>query len=399
MHRKLLTWVVALALPTTLFAADWAQFRGPWANGISAEKGISKQWPANGPKMLWRVAMSDNGYAGPAAAGGRVYIVDHKGANDIVRALDIRTGKDVWTFSYPDAPKDNYGFARATPTVSGGKVYTLSRTGMLHCLNAANGKKVWGANIMQTFGGVAGGWDLAGSPLIDQGKVIVAPGGAQASVVALNKDTGKTIWKCAANDKAGYATAVAAKINGRSQYVVFLGTKLVGVDAASGRLLWSVPWKTTHDVNAAAPIVMENSIFITSNYGRGCALVDVSGNSAKIRWQNRDIQSHFSSPILARGMLFSTSDPGYLVCMDPKTGRVAWKQRGFEKGGMIGVDGAFIVMDGARGDIVMFEANTQGYRELGRFNPLGGQSWTAPIIADGKLIVRNKQAMACFALK
>ena len=181
--------------PAVLFAADWPQFRGPRHDGISPEKGIRKSWrPA--PKQLWKVAMTDNGYSGPAVAGGRVYIIDHQGKNDIVRALNLRTGKEIWRFSYPDAERDNYGFARATPTVSDGKVYTLSRTGMLHCLDAASGKKRWGLNIITTFSGKPGQWDLGASPFIDGNKLIVVPGGAKATVVALNKETGKPI--CAA---------------------------------------------------------------------------------------------------------------------------------------------------------------------------------------------------------
>lgn len=398
MRRVWVTVLAALSASAALQAADWPQFRGPACNGISPEKGIRRTWrPA--PRLLWQTRMSDNGYAGPSVAGGRVYIVDHQGRNDVVRAIDLNTGKDVWRFAYPDAANDNYGFARATPTVNGGKVYTLSRTGMVHCLDAARGKKIWGYNIITTFQGKPGGWDLAGSPFIDGNQLILVPGGATATVVAVNKNTGKPIWRCAANDAAGYATPVLATLAGKRQYLIFSATKLFGVETRTGRLLWSVPWKTQYDVNAASPIAIGNSVFITSNYGHGCALVDVTPSGARIRWQNREIQSQFSTPILARGMLFSTSDPGNLVCLDPRTGRVAWKQRGFEKGGIAAVDGMLIVVDGSNGDVALVSLDTARYRELGRFRPLGGQSWTAPVIADGKLILRNKQTLACFSLK
>ena len=399
MRRSILIVALALCLPAAIYAADWPQFRGPWATGNSPEKGISKSWRQQSPRQLWRVSLSDNGYAGPSVAGGKLFIIDHKGNSDIVRAINIANGRDVWRFTYPDTNKQNYGFARATPTVAGGKVYTLSRLGVLHCLNAGTGKKIWAVDVVKQFGGKRGGWDLGGSPLVDGNKVIVNPGGARATVVALDARSGKALWGCAANDLAGYSTPVVANLAGRRQYLVFGGTKLLGVDAASGKLLWSIPWKTEYDVNAASPIVMGNSVFITSGYGVGCALVDVTTGGARIPWRSRDIQSQFNTPVAVGGALFSTSDPGYLVCLDPKSGKTRWKQRGFEKGGLCGVDGTLIVVDGARGDVALVAANPAGYQELGRFRPLGGQSWTAPIVADGKLFVRNQKGLGCYALR
>ncbi|MDH7571487.1 MAG: PQQ-binding-like beta-propeller repeat protein, partial [Armatimonadota bacterium] len=143
-----------------LRAADWPRFLGPNGTGISPEKGINKNWKVKPPRVLWQVPLGDNGFAGPAVAGGRVYIVDHEGENDVVRALSLATGKEAWRFSYRDTARENYGFARATPTVIGGAVYTLSRLGLLHCLDAATGKKKWAVDIIQTFNGKRPEWDI-----------------------------------------------------------------------------------------------------------------------------------------------------------------------------------------------------------------------------------------------
>ncbi len=391
--------VAAVAVPATLSASDWPRFRGPNADGISPETGINRDWAAKPPAVLWKTEMGDGGYAGPAVSGGRVFIVDHKGSDDVVRAIDLQTGADAWTYSYADSAKGNYGFARATPAVDAGKVYTLSRLGEVNCLDQKTGKPIWSTNIMKSFKGQMPSWHLSMSPFIDGKKLILCPGGAGASVVALDKDTGRTIWAGGGDDKPGYATPVAATIGGKPQYVVFNGLALTGVDAEKGRLLWRFPWKTSYDVNAATPIVLGDTVFITTGYGRGCALVDVKGGDAAALWESKDLVAHFHSPVHRDGYLYGIGDPGNLVCIDVKARKTVWKQAGFEKGGLVGVDGMIIAVDGGAGQVVLAEMNPVQYVERGRLTPLGGQSWTAPVVADGKLIVRNKHALACLDLK
>jgi len=380
-------------------ASDWPWFLGPRGDGSSPEENINKNWGAKPPKYLWRVKLSDNGFAGPSVASGKVFIVDHEGDQDIVRALDLEKGTEVWRFAYKDAGKHNYGFTQSTPAHDNGMLYTMSCEGKVHCLDAKTGRKRWVVDVKKQFKGKTGAWRYASSPLVDGQLVIVCPGGQHAAV-ALAKNTGRTYWKSSAGgEKAGYATAVKAKIDGRSQYVIFSGKSVIGVDAKSGRTLWRHTWETRYDVNAAAPRVLGSYVFITSNYRRGCALLKVSGGKAQVAWENKEMQSHFSTPLVHEEHIIGTSDPGRLVCLDVKTGKVVWEKRGFEKGGVCSVDGAIIVCDGKTGDVAMCELSTKGYRELGRIKPLGGKSWTAPIIADGKLIVRNKQEMVCLDLQ
>jgi len=379
--------------------SDWPCFLGPNGDGSSPEKGINKDWGAKPPKELWRVGLSDNGFAGPSVADGKVFIVDHKGDQDIVRALDLEKGTEVWRFAYKDAAKHNYGFTQSTPAYDNGVLYTMSCSGKVHCLDAETGARRWVVDVKRQFKGKTGAWRYASSPLVDGQLVIVCPGG-QNGVVALDKKTGQTVWASqGGGEKAGYATAVKAKIDGRDQYVIFSGKSVVGVDAKNGRTLWRHAWETRYDVNAATPRALGRYVFITSNYRRGCALLKVSGGKALVAWENKEMQSHFSTPMVHEGHIIGTSDPGRLVCLDVKTGKVVWEKRGFEKGGVCSVDGTIIVCDGKKGDVAMCELSTKGYRELGRIKPLGGRSWTAPIVADGKLIVRNKQEMVCLDLR
>lgn len=381
-------------------AADWPQFRGPNADGIAPEKGINKDWSQKPPALLWKCELTNVGYAAPSVADGKVFILDHQGSQDIVKALDINTGHEVWRFAYDDTDRDNFGFARSMPVINDGKVYTLSKTGRVNCLNEKDGAKIWARNIIADFKGKLPGWELSMSPLVDGDKVILCPGG-KTSVVALNKNTGETVWQGGNSDDPGYATPVAATIENVKQYVVFTASNLIGVEQETGKLLWSFPWPTGSNVNAATPIVIDNTIFITSSYGHGCALLEIAGGKPSIRWQNKEMQSHFSSPIYYKGYFYGTSDApwGNLVCLDAKTGAATWKWGGFEKGGEVGVDGLLIVAIGDKGGLVMVNMTPVGYMELGRIKPLDGQCWTAPIVADGKLLVRNKNTMACLNLR
>lgn len=392
----LITTIVLVASVTSAFAADWPFWRGPDRNGIAPDTGINRDWNTRPPQELWRIAMHDDGYAGPSVADGKLFIIDHEGAEDVVRAIDMATGQDVWQSRYPDLAKPNYGFSRATPVYDQGRLYVISYLGRVLCLDASDGRILWNVSMTERFGGVRPQWGYSMSPLIDGDRVIVVPGGVNACVAALDKQTGETIWTGGGSDIPGYATPVKATIQGIEQYVVFAGKALIGVAADDGRLLWRHPWETAYDVNAATPIVSGDHIFITSNYRRGCAVTAIEETGPRVVWENQSMQAHFNTPVFMNGLMFG-SDNRDLVCLNPSNGQIVWRAPGFERGGVVGVDGTIIAVAGKSGEVAMFEAGPQ-MRELGRFTPLGGQSWTAPIIADGKLIVRNKQALVCLDL-
>lgn len=398
MMRRLRIALAAVTLAAVAQAADWPRFHGPDGTGIAPDTGINKNWAQRPPQALWQVPMSDDGYAGPSAADGKVFIIDHQGQQDVVRALDFATGKDVWAFRYDDPGGPNYGYARSTPCFDEGKLYTLGRAGQLLCLNAADGRVLWAKSLARDFGGQIPTWQYAMSPIIDGDRVVVVPGGRNATVAVLDKQTGNTIWAGGGSFPAGYAAPAVATINDVKQYVVFAGTALIGARADNGQLLWQVPWATQHGVNAALPIIDGNFVFATSGYGFGCGVVEVTAAGAQAVWGAKTMQAHFSSPIYYKQHIFGTTDPGDLVCLEGQEGKALWRQRGFEKGGIVIVDDVIIALDGADGNLVMAAAATDAYRELGRLRPLGGQSWTAPIVADGKLILRNKSTLACLDL-
>jgi outer membrane protein assembly factor BamB len=397
-QRLVLCAVLALAAPLAL-AADWPQYQGPGRDSISAETGLNKDWNARPPQLLWRIPLGDNGFAGPSVVGGKLFIVDHAGDQDIVRALKLETGEEIWRTGYTDTSRDNYGFSRCTPTYSDGRLYTISRMGWVVCLNAETGEKLWAKNLVSDFNGKRPQWDYSMSAPVDGDRLILSPGGAGGTLLVLNKLTGEKLFSGGSDDVAGYSTPTWAVLDGKKQYIVFTGVSLVGHDGETGNMLWRYPWKTEWDVNAATPIVMGDTVFIASGYKHGCALLRFTADSVSEIWSNKEIQPHFNTPVLVDGLLYGITDPGDMVCLDPKTGATLWRQKGFEKGGCIYVDGTIIGMNGKGGDVVMVQATPEAYKELGRINPLGGQSWTAPIVADGKLIVRNRKEIACLDLK
>lgn len=413
LNQKFILIFLMIFISVSSFAADWPQFRGANADGIAPGTGYNFDWKNKSPKICWTTPMTDDGFAGPAVAGGTVFIIDHKSGKDIVRAFNAKTGKELWRFVYAEAGSELYGFARSTPAVNNNRVYALSRGGQIHCLNAINGKKLWSRDMVKEFGGRRPQWYYSMSPLVYGDAVILCPGGINSSVVAIHRLTGKTIWRGGGSDEPGYATPVAATINGIKQYVVFTAVSLIGVDAATGKLLWRFPWTTPlepavdskiardhFNANSAAPIIIDNSIFITTGYGHGSALIEINGDKATAKWQSKAMQSQYSSPIYKDGYVYCTSDPRAIICLDIKTGLAVWRHDGVNRGGgLVAVDGMLLVMDGVRGEVILVRMTPKDYQELGRITPLGGESRTAPIISDGYLYIRNRKSLACINLR
>jgi outer membrane protein assembly factor BamB len=235
----------AVLLSLAAYPADWPQWRGPQRNGVSAETGLLKEWPKEGPRLVWQAKDIGDGYATPSVVGNRIYLLSNRGLdNEFVQALSTQDGKQVWAtrlgkVGNPDQTP-SFPTARSTPTVDGGLMYALGSDGDLACLETASGKIRWQKNLRADFGGHPGRWAYAESPLVDGDVVVVTPGGAQATIVALNKKTGETIWKSAVpgGDDAAYASLIIVEAAGHKQYVQFLAKGVAGVDAGTGQFLW-----------------------------------------------------------------------------------------------------------------------------------------------------------------
>lgn len=382
----------------SLAVADWLSYRGPNATGASLEKGVSAKFPLDGPRVLWKANVGV-GTSAVTVSGTRAYTMGNAKNRDRVFCFDVTTGSEIWKHEYPlDLDKRMFeGGTAATPTIDGDRVYSVSHQGDLFCLDAATGKKVWYKHYQQDFGGRRPQWGFSGSPTIEGNLVILDVGGRDASTVALDKATGAVVWK-SGDDAAGYATPVVATIAGKRTVVMFKGAALIGLDVKDGRELWRAPWKTNYEVNAATPLVVGDRIFISSGYGSGCALIEISGGKAVEKWRNKNLKAHINSPVFSKGFVYGIDDQASnrapLVCLDFASGQVKWTQRGLG-GALIAADGKLIILSEA-GELVIAEESPTGFRALSRAQVLPKRCWVQPTLADGRVFCRNNEGqMVC----
>ena len=396
--RRAIRLVYLLAC-TLAWAADWPQWRGPNRDGISPETGLLNSWPKGGPPLLWKTNGLGEGYAGAAVSGGRLYIQGQQGDEEFVVALDSNTGKQLWRAQTGRQFREPRGYGpRGTPSVDGDRLYTLAADGMLVCLETATGKRIWGFNIVDRFHGQVLHWGISESPLVDGDRVIATPGGAGAAVVALDKMNGKVLWT-SQSDQAGYSSPVAFDVAGSRKVVVFTGEAAIGLDLNSGRLLWRYERVANRTADIATPIVHDGQVFLSSDYGTGCALLKVSAGGASEVYFNREMRNHYSTSVLVGDYLYGFSS-SILTAMKFQTGEVAWRDRSVGKGSLIYADRHLYCL-GEEGVVGLVEATPAGYRETSRFEiPKGGfPTWSPPVIADGKLYLREQDNLYCYNIK
>jgi outer membrane protein assembly factor BamB len=391
---------VALVSSRELPAADWLHYRGPSANGAVAE---SLRIPASTTlPVLWR-AQVGVGTSSFVVSDGKLYTQGHSGGAEYTRCLDAAKGTQVWEFHHPVSLDPNLfeGGSRSTPTLSGDALYVLSHEGHVHCLDAATGVVRWERHLVKDFGGRKPEWGFSGAPLVSGGRVYLDCGGAAGSTVCLDAKTGEAVWKKGA-DLAGYAAPLLLNVSGRPAVVLLKATGLVGLQPDDGRELWRQPWKTSYDVNAATPLqIGPDKLLISSGYNAGAALVAVDSAGAKVLWRNKHLRAHINSPVEWGGAVYGidgNTGGGNLVCLDGATGERRWEEKSV-KGGALVVAGGALVIVSEKGDLVIAEANPNGYRQLLRQTVLSQRTWAQPVLANKRIYVRDNQGnMACLGL-
>ncbi len=414
-RRKLLIALASLGFVTALSATDFAQWRGPVRDGHSPETGLLQEWPTDGPKLLWQATNVLGGYSTPAVAGERIYLLGSETGEESVLALAVKDGSRVWAAKLGKVghPEQNpsYPGARSTPTVDGKFLFALGSDGDLVCLETANGKEVWRKHLRTDFGGKYGEWAYAESPLVDGDKLIVTPGGTNATLVALNKKTGELIWKCAVPEgsAAGYSSVIIAEFSGVRQYVQFLASGLMGVDPASGQLLWRYE-KSGKGSPAViiTPLVSDGMIY-SGAFRATTALIKPVRKDGTFTVE--EIYSNGKLPVGLGGVVkvgdyFYGSGSTAAMCVEFKTGTVKWEERSIGAGSLLVADGR-VYVHAESGDVALFEPSAEAYREKGRFTPPGlpsranpmEKAWTYPVIANGKLYIRDKESLWCYDVK
>ena len=401
MRHLPLALVSLTAFAGVVSAEDWPRYRGANFNGVSSEKNWLGAWPGGQPKQLWKKNVGA-GFASLAVAKGRVYTVGHIGKEDAVYCFDALTGAEVWKHAYAQEldPKYYEGGPSATPTVEDGKVYTFSKQGDVACLDATTGAAVWAKNLHQEYGVEFPDWGFAGSPHIE-GDLVILNAGTWG--LALKKATGEKAWT-SGKAAAGYATPVPFINAGHRALAIFGATQIYAVEPLTGKLLWHSAWKTEYDVNSADPVVSGDLIYLSSGYGKGNAAIRFGGGKAEQVWFNKEVRAHFSSPVVLGGYVYGVDGQGgdkdsQLKCLDLKTGKVLWSSPKSSTGSLSAADGKLIWLTG-NGELVVVEASPAGYKEIARAQVTGGKCWTAPVLADGKIYVRNaKGDVVCVDVK
>jgi outer membrane protein assembly factor BamB len=410
-------WLLSTAIfaGSALFAhaADWPQWRGPQRDGISHETGLLKQWPDGGPKLLWQQTDIGEGYSTPAVVGERLYVISNRGMDDeFVQALGVADGKQIWSTSVGKVGANQgpqYPGSRSTPTIDGKSLYALGSDGELVCLETSSGTLRWKKNLRSDFGGKPGQWAYSESPLVDGDVVICTPGGDEATLVALDKQSGETVWKSAVpgGDQAAYASAIAVQAGGRKQYVQFLQRGVVGVDAKTGKFLWRYERTAQGSpANIPTPVAHDDCIYTSTGRG-GAGLVKLKaeedGVAAEQVYYQGKLPTSIGGAVEVDGYLYGTNSQG-LVCAEFATGEVKWQDRGVGAGSVCYADGRLYI-HGEDGDVALVEATPEAYREAGRFTPPDqpdrgkAKAWAYPVVANGRLYLRDQGSLWCYEVK
>jgi outer membrane protein assembly factor BamB len=379
---------------------DWPQWRGPNRDGRSAETGLLKDWPAGGPPLAWKAAGAGEGYSSFATSQGRLFTLGARGATEYVVAFDAASGKRLWETAHGTRFSNDRGDGpRATPTIEGDRVYAFGASGDLSVLDAASGKVHWTLNVLKQFRGSNIQWGLSESPLVLEDRILVNAGG---TIVALSKSDGKQMWT-SSGDEAGYSSAVAHRVGDVREAIFFTSQRVLAVDVASGRQLWSYGQVANNVANIATPIVRGNRVFVSSDYGTGSALLELtaSGKDVKARevYFTRQMKNHHATSILVGDFLYGF-DSAILTSMDFNTGKVAWQNRSVGKGSLTFADDRLYLF-GENGTVGLAEASPTGYREHGRFELKTGRlpAWSHPVVSGGKLFLRDQDAIYAYNVK
>jgi outer membrane protein assembly factor BamB len=389
--------LAALSSTLVLSAADWPNFRGPTADNVSSEDTWSHAWPTEGPKKLWSAKVG-TGFASIAVSGGKLYTQGNDQEQDTVWCLDAATGAPAWhhTFASKLDPKYYAGGPSSTPTVHDGVVYTLSKRGLIHCLDAATGAVRWTHQIAEELKPPS--WGFASSAVISGELVLFNVGKAG---LALKRADGSVAWSSGAG-LPGYASPVLYTRGNTTLVAMFGADTLRGVEVATGTIRWELPWKTSYGENSPNPLIIGDTLLVSTGHGLGTSLFTLGDGAPELRWNTTVLGNHLNTSVPLDGHYYGfdgrvNKDGGHLGCLDAASGKELWSAP--LRGSLIRAGNRLIIIT-LTGELVIAAAEPQAYRELARTQVLGGTCWTAPTLSDGCLYVRNaKGDLICLDLR
>lgn len=368
-------------------SAEWHRWRGPAANGISAE--VIEPWPATGPKVLWQAEVG-LGFSSIAVANGRAFTMGYLANADVVTCLDTASGKVLWQHSAPGLKMENVyeGGPNATPTVDGSTVFAFRRRGHVYALEAATGKLLWERDLARELSTKMPEWGFSSSPYIEGNLVILNLGSAG---VALDKQTGAVVWKSGPT-ASGYATPVPFDFHSRHFVAIFSSQELVAVDPKTGAVVWRHPWRTRDDINAADPVIIGDKLLLSSGDNRGGAVLQLTDAAPKVLWENKNLRAQFTPPVVLGGFIYgldgNAGERATLRCLDLATGDVQWTGPVVGTGGILAARDRLLVLSDS-GELLLADASPAGFKPLARAKILDGKCWTNPALNAGRLYARN----------
>lgn len=415
--------VAALVLSAGLAAAaDWPQWRGPDRTGISSETGLLTRFPSGGPKLLWSSDKAGLGYSSFAVVGDRLYSMGQEGEEEFVFAMDAKSGERLWKQAVGAGYENEFGGGpRGTPTVDGDALYVFSAKGDLACLATKDGKVRWETNVQSKLKGkMMSDWGYSESPLVDGDLVLCCPGGDGGHVAAFDKKSGTLKWRSTDNSaKAGYSSLIVSNAGGIRHYVQLTPEGLAGFAPADGKVLWGLPMPGLRIAVVPTPVSQGDYVYGTSDYGGGCACVKIASDGAggvkatKV-YANKVMDNHHGGVVLVGDHIYGSHGNAHqkktlpFVCQDLKTGKATWSKEGaIEPSAVIAAGGHLYCYGQSTGTVVVVKASPEGFAETGRFTipkqtskrQPRGAIWPHPVIANGKLFVRDQELLYCYDLK
>jgi outer membrane protein assembly factor BamB len=376
-------------------AEDWPCWRGPNHDGISPDKGLRTDWDA-APPTVWQAKIGA-AFSAVVCVGDRVYTCGARDGQQVLLCLNADDGKEMWCRPFEKHYPDGQGGdgTRGTPTVDEGRVYVQGGWGRLICVDAVDGKGLWSHEF-----NAKPQWGYSGSVLIEGDLAIVAGGDEGGPLVALDKTSGKVIWKCG-RSPVGYSTPYPFTFEGRRYVIGLLGKSAVIADVRTGREVWSMPWETSYDVNAATPIFHDGVLTFSSGYGHGSIALKLAVSGDKLTtttlWEGKAIRAKFQSPVLYEGHLYTSDEVG-LKCVSLADGEVKWRERGIKFGTVVVADGYLYLLT-ENGELMIARATPEAFTPRSKVPVLDGRCWTVPTVCNGRLYARNLERMICLNLR
>ena len=401
-------------------AQDWPQWRGANREGVSKESGLNLNWTDKTPSLLWTFRQAGAGFSAPVIVGTTLYGQGGADESDFAFALDTQTGNLKWKQNLGELSVIERGDGpRGSVTVDGDKLYLIRGAGIIHCLSATDGKMIWQKHFKNDFNGaMMSNWGYSESPLVDGNVVICTPGGGDGAMIALDKNTGAVVWRAKEwTDQAAYSSAIIAEVDGLRQYVQQSGKGVAGISAKDGKLLWKIDNAAYRTAVIPTPVFQNNMVYVTNGYNGGCIGIQLTKNGESIKadsvYTNRVISNQHGGVVLINGYIYGYSEnpSASWVCQNMKTGEIVWSAKGQEvgvgKGSVLGVNDRLLLFDMQTGVLAVVAASPDGWKEFGKMtiperttiSTQDNQLWTHPVIANGKLYVRDHDLLFCYDLK